>query len=84
VLSCDSRSRAAQKLSAKLVGAFARYVGGDPELARETKSMMDFQAHFGRRILRAAATVGNGFACRGRALQLFQPAMSRNRPAHEP
>ena len=26
-------------------------------------------SHFGRRISRAAATVGNGFACRGRALQ---------------
>lgn len=42
------RSRVAQKLSAKIVDVFVRYIGGDPELARETLENREFQEHLAR------------------------------------
>jgi hypothetical protein len=39
------RSRVAQRLSAKVVDVFVRYVGGDLELARETLANREYQEH---------------------------------------
>jgi len=39
------RSRAAQRLSAKMVDVFVRFVGGDPDLAKEVLSIREFQEH---------------------------------------
>ena len=39
------RSRVAQRLSAKMVDVFVRFVGGDPELAKATMANREFQEH---------------------------------------
>jgi hypothetical protein len=39
------RSRVAQRLSTKVVDVFVRYIGGDPELARETLAHREYQEH---------------------------------------
>lgn len=39
------RSKVAQKLSAKVIDVFVRYVGGDPELAKEVLDNREFQEY---------------------------------------
>jgi hypothetical protein len=49
------RSRVAQKLSAKAVDVFVRYLGGDPALAEETLRDPEWQEHLTRAAVLASA-----------------------------